>query len=173
MSVGTLQVMGLALGLLLCAAGGTQAPGGAAGGAHAPEVALDIEIIEASNKPGDLTERLPERSTERTRQSRAARDLGSTLKFTSFRTLSEENLPLGAGESTTLRLPNGATATLTLLAVDPGKRTLRLRLQIAHGVRTLDTEYTVRDGGTVFVSAGNAGQGAVLVAAISPHTKTW
>ncbi len=133
------------------------------GNAAAAGMTIDVQVIEASNNsatPGT--------------QSVAIRDLGATLSYKSFRTLSREQRPLAVGEGTDLLLPDGAVAHISALGVEEKKRsqTVRLRVRIEQGKESLDTEYSVRNGGTVFVSAGKHATGdSVLVLAIAPHLK--
>ena len=133
------------------------------GNAAGAGLTIDVQVIEASNN-GDSPGA----------QSVAIRDLGATLSYKSFRTLSSEQRVLAVGEGTDLFLPDGAVAHISALGVEEKKRnrTVRLRVRIEQGQESLDTEYSVRNGGTVFVSAGKRATGdSVLVLAIAPHLK--
>jgi hypothetical protein len=133
------------------------------GNAAAASLSVDVQVIEASNE-----------SDTPVGQSVAIRDLGATLSYKSFRTLSREQRDLAVGQGTDLHLPDGAVARISALGVEKknGNRTVRLRVRIEQGQESLDTEYSVRDGGTVFVSAGkHEARDAVLVLAIAPHVK--
>ncbi len=133
------------------------------GNGAASGLTIELQIIEASNT-----------GHARGGQSKAIRDLGATLSYKNFRTISQDERTLAMGEGTQLVLPDGAIARIYALGVEEKKkkRTVRLRVRIEQGDETLDTEYSVRDGGTVFVSAGKDKSGdSVLVLAIAPHLK--
>jgi hypothetical protein len=133
------------------------------GNAAAAGLTIDVQVIEASNSTDGPAG-----------ESVAIRDLGATLSYKSFRTLSREQRALAVGEGIDLQLPEGAVAHISALGVEQKKRdrTVRLRVRIEQGQESLDTEYSVRDGGTVFVSAGKRATGdSVLVLAIAPHLK--
>jgi hypothetical protein len=133
------------------------------GNAATADVILDVQVIEASND-----------GHTQGRQSKAIRDLGATLSYKSFKTLSQEQRTLTMGDGAQFFLPDGAVAHISAVGIDEKKkkRSVRLRVRIEQGEETLDTEYSVRDGGTVFVSAGKEKSGdAVLVLAIAPHLK--
>ncbi len=132
-------------------------------GNAAAGLTIDVQVIEASNQassPGA--------------ESKAIRDLGATLNYKSFQTLSNEERTLGVGEEAQIFLPDGAVARISALGIEESKkkRSVRLRVRIEQGPETLDTEYSVRNGGTVFVSAGKGkAHDSVLVLAIVPHLK--
>jgi hypothetical protein len=74
---------------------------------------------------------------------------------------------LALNEWTTLTLANGATLSVSPKVIDRNAHTVRLQVTVHRGKQHLDTDYTVRDGGTVFVSAGPNGKN-MLVLAIVP-----
>ncbi len=113
------------------------------GNAAAAGLTVDVQVIEASNK-----------SDTPAGQSGAIRDLGATLSYKSFRTLSREQRTLVVGEGTNLVLPDGAVAHISAVGVEEKRKTgtVRLRVRVEQGLDSLETEYAVRIGGTVFVS---------------------
>jgi hypothetical protein len=123
-------------------------------------VQIGVQVIEAST----------DASTTDAPASRAARDLSSTLNYKSYRTLAQEDRTLAIDEWATLTLANGATLSLSPKAIDGRAHTVRLQVSVHQGKHHLDTDYTVRDGGTVFVSAGPNGKN-VLVLAIVPKAR--
>jgi len=129
----------------------------------ASALVVDVQVIEASNKPG-----------AHGGESKAIRDLGATLSYKSFQTVSQEQRTLKLGGEEKVLLPEGSVARISAVGVEEkkGKRTVRLRVRIEQGSETLDTEYSVRDGGTVFVSAGKSkSSDSALVLAISPRVQ--
>jgi hypothetical protein len=133
------------------------------GNASAGGLTVDVQVIEASNLGN------PEGG-----QSKAIRDLGATLSYKNFQTLSHDEQTLSIGEQMQLALPDGAVAHIFALGVEGDKKkpTLRLRVRVEQGKEALDTEYSVRNGGTVFVSAGKGkSPDSVLVLAIAPRLK--
>ncbi len=125
----------------------------------AVQVDVGIQIIEATNE-----------ASASPPDSRAARDLSATLNYKSYRTQGQEQRTLGIEEWTTVTLSNGSTLSIAPKAVDKGAHNVRLHVAVHEGKHHLDTEYTVRDGGTVFISAGASGSG-VLVVAIVPRAR--
>lgn len=144
--------------LAFCALMSSLALAGASG-----DIDLSVQILEASNAPRVNAAPTP-----------AERDLGSTLNYKSYRTLEDRHQKLAFGESARIDLPNGTAATITSVAsVAPAgaKRLVRLRVQTDQQGKRLDAEYSVRNGGTVFVSAGKSGAEGVLILAIVPRLR--
>ena len=125
-----------------------------------PRAEIGIQVLEASNDPGPTDGP----------SSRAARDLGATLNYKSYKTLAQEQRTLAVEEWATLTLANGATLSVSPKVIDRAQHSVRLQVDVHQGKHHLDTDYTVRDGGTVFVSAGANGKN-VLVLAIVPKVK--
>jgi hypothetical protein len=96
------------------------------------------------------------------------RDLRTTLKFKSYRELAHKELIVALAATGELALPNGGKLRLTPLSYDPAKGMLELRVQNQKEHYDLDTEYSIKDGGTLFVTAGPHEQ-EVLVLAITPR----
>jgi hypothetical protein len=130
---------------------------------NAAGLVVDVQVIEASNK-----------AQAAGTPTKAIRDLGATLSYKSFRTVAHEQRTLALGDATQIFLPDGTIARISAVGVEEKRkhRTVRLRVRIEQGQETLDTEYSVRDGGTVFVSGGkNKASGSALVLAIAPHLR--
>ena len=81
------------------------------GNAAASDLVLDVQVIEASNN-----------GHTKGGQSKAIRDLGATLNYKSFRTLSQEQRTLTVGEGTQFFLPDGAVAHISALGIDEKRR---------------------------------------------------
>ena len=70
-----------------------------------------------------------------------------------------------------LVLQNKTRVDLSLAAIDPTTHSLRLKVTLVQDNRSLRTDYSIRNAGTVFVSAGPDPSGDVLVLAIIPTLK--
>src|ERR1700743_596463 len=122
---------------------------------------LDVQVIEASNRPQPTVA-----------VSQAIRDLRQTLRYRSYRTVDHRTRPVGFGEVEQILLPDGAVARISALGVEQvrRKRSVRLRVRIQQGQESLDTEYSVRDGGMVLGRGGrHQPSDFALILAISPH----
>ncbi len=95
------------------------------------------------------------------------RDLRTALRFKHYRQLASQNLSVSLTETAETTLPNGARLRLTPLSLDPVKGMIKLRVQTVKEHYDLDTEYSIKNGGTMFVTAGPF-EKQVLVLAISP-----
>jgi hypothetical protein len=129
-------------------------------------VSIQVEVLGASDQAA------PPKSAAGASQAapHLERDLRTTLKFKHYRQLAKQSLSVTVAETAEMALPNGAKLRLTPLSLDPAKGMIKLRVQNVKEHYDLDTEYSIKDGGTLFVTAGPYEQ-EVLVLAITPKVE--
>jgi hypothetical protein len=115
-------------------------------------VALVVEVVRASNDGSGVDAGL-----ERMRDQFAK----SGITYKSYRRLSQEHLLLSAGRPAEQKLPNGKTASLTLLEVKAGAA------QVSVSVPPVQTVTTLGREGSVYLQAGPHA-GGVLILVLSP-----
>jgi hypothetical protein len=120
----------------------------------AAQVSVEVQIIAASNSPGPGPSAIPH----------LQRDLQKAMKYSNYRLVERRVLTLAYAQSSSLTLPNKAILKLTPLALDPTSKMLRMRVQNALAHYDLDTEYSIKNGGTILVAAGPFQSGMMLVA---------
>jgi hypothetical protein len=126
-------------------------------------VSIQVEVVGASDQgPAEAGGSQPVGHLER--------DLRTTLKFKHYRELAQQTLSVALADTTEMALPNGARLRLTPLALDAEKGMIKLRVQNLKEHYNLDTEYSIKDGGTLFVTAGPFAK-EVLVLAITPKVQ--
>jgi len=128
-----------------------------------PSVSIEVQVLGASDQPpatggSDTVHASPH----------LERDLRTALKFKHYRQLAKQDLAVQMKETGEMALPNGGRLLLSPLSVDPAKGTIELRVRNQKEHYDLDTEYAIKNGGTLFVTAGPYGQ-EVLVLAITPR----
>ena len=131
-----------------------------------PSVSIDVDVLGAS----DQAPKSPQTPDSAKVASHLERDLRTTLKFKHYRELARKDLVVLLAATGELTLPNGGQLRLTPLSFDPVKGMLELRVQNQKEHYDLDTEYAIKNGGTLFVTAGPYEQ-EVLVVAITPRMK--
>jgi hypothetical protein len=125
----------------------------------APTVTIDVEVLGASDQAS--------KNGQAPVSGHLERDLRSTLKFKTYREISKTELVVATGTTGETTLPNGGRLRLTPLSQDTAKGSLELRVQNQKEHYNLDTEYSIKNGGTLFVTAGPYDH-EVLVVAITP-----
>jgi hypothetical protein len=80
------------------------------------------------------------------------------FNFTSFKRLSSETTRLDAKKPKEIRLPNGKSATLTLLKIQKGEATVEVTVG-----KVVTTQYTLGREGSVFVNTGRLQDGEVFL----------
>jgi hypothetical protein len=125
----------------------------------AAQVTVEVQIIAASNKPGPGPSAIPH----------LERDLQKAMKYSSYRLIERRDLAVAYAQTSSLTLPNKAIFKLTPLALDPVTKMLRMRVQNALPHYNLDTEYSIKTGGTILVDAGPFEGGMILIA-LTPST---
>jgi hypothetical protein len=121
------------------------------------QVSVEVQFIAASNTPGPGPSAIPH----------LQRDLQKAMKYSNYRLVERRVLSLAYTQSSSLTLPNKAVFQLTPLAFDPTTKMLRMRVQNALAHYDLDTEYSIKNGGTILVVAGPF-QGGMMVVALTP-----
>jgi hypothetical protein len=130
-----------------------------------PSVLIDVDVLGAS----DQAQKSGGQETGKV-SAHLERDLRTTLKFKHYREITRKDLTVVMGATGETVLPNGGTLRLTPLSFDPAKGTLEVRVQNQKEHYDLDTEYSIKSGGTLFVTAGPYEQ-EVLVVAITPKAQ--
>jgi hypothetical protein len=115
-------------------------------------VALVVEVVRASNDGSGVDAGL-----EGMRDQFAK----SGITYKSYRRLSHEHLSLTAGKPAVQKLPNGKTASLTLLGVKAGAA------QVSVSVPPVQTVTTLGREGSVYLQAGPH-TGGVLILVLTP-----
>jgi hypothetical protein len=123
----------------------------------AAQVAVEVQIIAASNKPGPGPSAIPH----------LERDLQKAMKYSNYRLVEKRTLTVAYAQTSSLTLPNKGVFKLTPLALDPATKMLRMRVQNTLPHYNLDTEYSIKTGGTILVDAGPF-EGGMLLIALTP-----
>jgi len=123
------------------------------------QVSVEVQIIAASNKPGPGPSAIPH----------LERDLQKAMKYSSYRLIEKRMVAAAYGQTSSLTLPNKALFKLTPLALEAATKMLRMRVQNTLPHYNLDTEYSIKTGGTIFVDAGPF-EGGMIVIALTPST---
>jgi len=131
-----------------------------------PTVSIQVEVLGASDQatPAGHTSGVTPPAPH------LERDLRTALKFKSYQQLAKQDLSVTLAGTVEMTLPNGAQLQLTPLSFNPTKKAIELRVQIRKEHYDLDTEYSIKNGGTLFVTAGPYEQ-EVLVLAVTPKVK--
>jgi hypothetical protein len=129
-----------------------------------PSVSIEVDVLGASDQ-APKTAQAPDAAKVSTHLER---DLRTTLKFKHYRELAKRDLAVVLEATGEMTLPNGGQLQLTPLSFDPVKGMLELRVRNQKEHYDLDTEYSIKNGGTLFVTAGPFEQ-EVLVVAITPR----
>ena len=131
-----------------------------------PSVTIAVDVLGASDQSPPKSA-APDATKV---ASHLERDLRSTLKFKHYREITKKDLAVTIGGTSETLLPNGGLLRLTPLSFDPANGMLELRVQNKKEHYDLDTEYSIKNGGTLFVTAGPYEQEA-LVVAITPRVQ--
>jgi hypothetical protein len=118
------------------------------------QVTVEVQIIAASNQPGPGPSAIPH----------LERDLQKAMKYSSYRLVERRMLNVAYAQTSSLTLPNKGLFKLTPLALDPATKMLRMRVQNVLPHYNLDTEYSIKAGGTILVDAGPFEGGMILIA---------
>jgi hypothetical protein len=118
------------------------------------QVTVEVQIIAASNKPGPGPSAIPH----------LERDLQKAMKYSSYRLVERRMLNVAYAQTSSLTLPNKGLFKLTPLALDAATKMLRMRVQNTLPHYNLDTEYSIKAGGTILVDAGPFEGGMILIA---------
>ncbi|HXX31158.1 MAG TPA: hypothetical protein VEJ89_10620 [Myxococcaceae bacterium] len=117
-----------------------------------PAVAVVVEVVQASNDGGGVDAGL-----ERMREQFAK----SGISYKSYRRISREQFLLALSKPAEVKLPNGKTGTLTLVAVKGASAQVSVSLPPLQTVATLGRE------GSVYLQAGPHA-GGVLILVLTP-----
>jgi hypothetical protein len=117
-----------------------------------PRVAVVADVVQASNDATGVDSGL-----EKMREQFAK----SGITYKSYRRLSQAQLQLALSKPSSVALPNGKTATLTLLSV---KGSLS---EVSVSLPPLQTTYTLGREGSVYMQAGPHANG-VLILVLTP-----
>jgi hypothetical protein len=131
-----------------------------------PSVSIEVDVLGAS----DQTVQVPAPARSPKVSVHLERDLRTTLKFKHYRELGKNELNVAIGETGETTLPNGGQLRLTPISFDATSGMIELRVQNQKEHYELDTQYSIKNGGTLFVTAGQHEQ-EVLVVAITPKAQ--
>lgn len=116
--------------------------------AQAQSVSVEVRVIVGSNGGSGVDGALSNLSSRLQRQF---------SRFNSFRQHGMQNFTLGVGQSRSVSLPGGGTASIQLVSVSGGEQ--ELRIQVPGGGSTMRTR-----GGLFFVGGANVSGGTLILA---------
>jgi hypothetical protein len=116
--------------------------------AQAQSVSVEVRVIVGSSNGGGVDSSLSNLSSRLQRQF---------ARFNSFRQHGMQSFQLSVGQSRSLSLPGGSSASIELVSVSGGEQ--ELRIQVPGGGSTMRTR-----GGLFFVGGANVSGGTLILA---------